>query len=209
MRRNRSFRQWLFFNLAYLKHPRWETGIVPPEIIDYAQKHAPGRALDIGCGSGLTSLYLAEQGWVVDGVDFSLHAILKARLRPRRRGLKARFLMGNAARLERLPLHPPYDLILDIGCLHSLGDEPSARAYAAAVCRLLRPAGDYLLYAHHADADGYPVHGINLDWVRCLFTPLLEVVSYQPGDERHQPPVRQAAWYFLQKPAGGLRAGCI
>jgi len=44
-------KRWLVFNLAYFRHPRWETGLVPPEVIQYADAHAPGRALDVGCGT--------------------------------------------------------------------------------------------------------------------------------------------------------------
>ncbi len=197
-------KRWLFFNLAYFRHPRWETNLVPPEVIQYAEGHTPSRALDLGCGSGLNSLYLAEQGWTVDGIDFSLHGILKARQRTRRAngdaGSRVRFHVGNAARLEKVSLHPPFDLVLDIGCLHGLGSENAARACAASVIRLLKPGGDYLLYAHHADINGYPPHGLNLAWVQKLFTPALELMEYRPGDEQHQPPERKAAWYFLRKP---------
>ena len=197
------FKRWLFFNLAYLRHPRWETGLVPPELIQYADGHTPGRALDLGCGSGLNSLYLAGQGWSVDGVDFSLHAVLKARRRTRKadRAISSRvcFHAGNAARLENVSLTPPYDLVLDIGCLHGLGSEDAARACADSVIRLLKPGGDYLLYAHHAESNGYPLHGLNLEWVQMLFTPGLDLMEYRPGDELHRPPERKAAWYFLRK----------
>ncbi len=39
---------------------------------------APGRALDLACGEGRNALWLAEQGWVVTGVDFSPVALAKA-----------------------------------------------------------------------------------------------------------------------------------
>jgi len=35
----------------------------------------PGRALDLGTGTGYIGLYLAQRGWDVDGVDISPHAI--------------------------------------------------------------------------------------------------------------------------------------
>lgn len=47
---------------------------------------APGRALDAGCGHGAESVWLAERGWRVTGVDFSTAALAAARARARDRG---------------------------------------------------------------------------------------------------------------------------
>ena len=43
----------------------------------------PGRALDLGCGSGRDAIWLAEDGWWVTAVDFSEVALAVAR-RPQR-----------------------------------------------------------------------------------------------------------------------------
>jgi hypothetical protein len=90
-------------------------------------------------------------------------------------------------------------LTLDIGCLHGLGAETSARAYAAGMNAILKPGGDFLLYAHASldTAQTYPAHGLNPDWVRRLFTPALEWADYCPGVEKY----RKSAWYRLSKPA--------
>lgn len=51
----------------------------------------PGRALDVGCGEGRNAIWLAEQGWQVDAVDFSSTAINKARQIAYRRNVAVNF----------------------------------------------------------------------------------------------------------------------
>ncbi|MCC6270045.1 MAG: methyltransferase domain-containing protein, partial [Microbacteriaceae bacterium] len=51
-----------------------------PVLITEAEVLAPGRALDIGCGEGADTLWLAQQGWHVTGVDFAVGALEKARV---------------------------------------------------------------------------------------------------------------------------------
>jgi SAM-dependent methyltransferase len=42
-----------------------------PLVVETAQKLKPGRALDLGCGTGRNAIWLAEHGWHVTGVDRS------------------------------------------------------------------------------------------------------------------------------------------
>ena len=44
----------------------------------------PGRALDIGCGSGRDAVYLAERGWRVTAVDSVDKALASAQQRAAR-----------------------------------------------------------------------------------------------------------------------------
>ena len=50
-----------------------------------------GRALDIACGTGETSIYLAKKGFKVDAFDISDVAIRRARIKARREGVKVNF----------------------------------------------------------------------------------------------------------------------
>lgn len=54
------------------------------------------RVLDIGCGSGATSLAIARRGAAVTGVDLSLHLLTVARERARIAGLDVRFIEADA-----------------------------------------------------------------------------------------------------------------
>ena len=91
----------LSFNLWYLRRPPWDSGIVPPEVVDFICTHPPGRALDLGCGTGTSSLALAKAGWQVTGVDFVPRAIRIARAKAKAAGVSVDFRVGDVTRLMR------------------------------------------------------------------------------------------------------------
>ena len=130
----------------------WDDPQPPPEIIALAAELEPGQALDLGCGYGRVSIYLAQRGWSADGVDFIPRAIEVARERAAAAGVAglAQFHVASAAELGFLT--PPYDLAVDIGCMHSF-NELMLRGYRSGLMRLLRPGGLYVLFAHLRDED--------------------------------------------------------
>lgn len=58
------------------------------------------RILDIGCGSGRHSIYLAKKGFKVVGIDISEEAIMSVRRLANKEKANAEFLVG---RMEKLP----------------------------------------------------------------------------------------------------------
>lgn len=52
-----------------------------------AASATPGRALDLGAGTGYVGLYLAQRGWQVDAVDVSPRAVELAQANAERNGL--------------------------------------------------------------------------------------------------------------------------
>jgi 2-polyprenyl-3-methyl-5-hydroxy-6-metoxy-1,4-benzoquinol methylase len=82
-----------------------------------AARNARGRALDVGCGAGVFSVWLAEQGLDVTGIDLFPEAIDMARAHASNRSVKVEFSAMNLFSYE--PKHP-FDLVFDSGCLHSL-----------------------------------------------------------------------------------------
>src|SRR6516164_11683792 len=64
----------------------------------------PGRALDLGCGAGRNTRYLAQHGWEVIGIDMIGRAIDKARSQAVDTAAKVRFLQGDVTRLADLDI---------------------------------------------------------------------------------------------------------
>jgi len=103
----------------------------------------PGRALDVGCGTGRDAVYLTKHGWRVTGVDFAEDALAKARHRAADEGVQVEWIQGDVGRLDQLGLQPGYTLLYDFGCIQGLPD--AARQGAANGLVQLAAAGASLL----------------------------------------------------------------
>lgn len=69
-----------FFNSIYKVIPPWEIGAPQPAMSALLAKYPPtSPILDVGCGSGNLSIYLAQLGHHVVGIDFVEAAIASAR----------------------------------------------------------------------------------------------------------------------------------
>lgn len=85
------------------------------ERIGEAKRLCPGRkALDIACGEGRNSIFLARQGFSVTGLDISPVGLAKARSWAEREGLDCDFRLVN---LEEYRIAETYDLIINFNFL--------------------------------------------------------------------------------------------
>ncbi|MEU7603435.1 class I SAM-dependent methyltransferase [Streptomyces sp. NPDC041003] len=167
-------------------------------LVSYVERGlvTPGRALDLGCGPGRNSLYLASLGFEVDAVDLSPAAIAWAGERAREVGAEVRFHCGDAFALAATGLEGPYDLIYDSGCFHHL--PPHRRiSYLALLDRALSPGGQLALTCFAAGAMGselpdeafYRAAGLQgglaytPESLRAIFADLTEVELRRMNDE--------------------------
>src|SRR5512144_3150455 len=136
-----SLARRLTFNLWYLSTPPWETGISPPELLEYIQLYPPGRAIDLGCGTGTNVITLVKAGWQTTGVDFAARAIAHAQTKIRTQNVQAKLRVGDVTNLKAI--EGPFDLALDIGCFHAVGNKTR---YLNELTRLLDSGGHWLVY---------------------------------------------------------------
>jgi SAM-dependent methyltransferase len=184
-----------FYRLAYrFGRPRWDSIEPRPELEGLLQGLRPGRALDLGCGTGTDAIYLAKQSWEVVGVDFVPEAIATARTRARAAGSAARFVAGDVTRLRQAGVGGPFDLMIDIGCYHAI---PACRrdVYAVEVAAVARPGADFYL-AGIADPPAtwrlLGARGVSAGELRRRFG-----TDFDLADERTAGPVGRVAHFVL------------
>lgn len=178
--RIRSWFRKLYFWQAYNQKPPWDTGITPPELMEFIEQHPAGRALDLGCGTGTNVITLAKHGWDVTGVDFLPKVIRKAEQKIEDEGVKAEVQVDDVTQLKKVTGR--FDLIYDIGCYHNLSQE-GKRAYERNISRLLKPGATYLLYGFLSQPQ--KKFGIGQDDItRLSFS--LNLVERQDGEDREK-----------------------
>lgn len=141
-----SSRQLLFKTFYRLGFTPWDGHPLANSLRDIIEGDAalpPGTALDIGCGTGDSSIYLAKHGWTVTGVDYVAKAVDKARAKAGAAKVTVTFQRADATRLSTEGVGANFDLIVDNGCLHGMSAEDrdayvrEVTAVAAADARLL------------------------------------------------------------------------
>jgi cyclopropane fatty-acyl-phospholipid synthase-like methyltransferase len=95
----------------------WDNDEPATFLSDIVENSAPGRALDLGCGSGVDSVYLASNGWDVLALDFMPQAINMTRHRAAGAGVR---IDVQRADISIWSGAGRFDLIIDAGCLHAL-----------------------------------------------------------------------------------------
>lgn len=134
------FQQW---DAAYTGVPPWEIGRPQAAFVALAEAgRLCGRLLDVGCGTGETTLLAAAHGATTLGIDLSHRAIDLARAKAARRGVPARFDVADALHLDWTG--EPFDTVIDSGTFH-LFDAVQRAAYIASVGAAIRPGGTYYL----------------------------------------------------------------
>jgi SAM-dependent methyltransferase len=119
------------YRLAYAIgfHP-WEDAATDPPFVEKAARmfdreergrQPPfGRALDLGTGSGIWGIELANRGWQVTAVELVDKALRRARDRVRSAGVEMTLVRGDVTALRKANIGDGFRFVLDTGTFHGL-----------------------------------------------------------------------------------------
>jgi ubiquinone/menaquinone biosynthesis C-methylase UbiE len=138
------------------------------ELVEGDDARPPGKALDVGCGTGDNSIYLAQHGWQVTGIDFIPKAVEQARAKAAAQKVSVQFAQADVTRLSAAGFGNEFDLIIDSGCLHGMSPE-DRDAYVREVTAVAAP-GARLHITAFIPGGSFGVPGIAAEEVQQRFS---------------------------------------
>ena len=183
----------LRFNLFYFGKAPWDTGVSPPELLEFIKTHTPhtGRAIDIGCGTGTNVITLAKAGWKTSGIDFAPRAIQIAKRKIKKENLHADLFVDDATRMKHIT--GQFDFALDMGCFH--GIETKAN-YLTQLSKILNPNSFWLMYGFYKPDPLLSGPGLAPIDLETIAAQKLTLLSRQNGFDKSN---RPSAWFLYQK----------
>jgi ubiquinone/menaquinone biosynthesis C-methylase UbiE len=152
-----------------------------------------GSALDLGCGTGDSSIYLAQHGWKVTGIDFVPKALDKARAKAGAAGLSINFVQADVTHLSQAGIGANFPLIVDNGCLHNMSDN-DRDAYVREVSAVAAPDARLLIVAF-LPGGRFGVRGVEPAEMERRFASTWTLLS--TGQERELDQEQTPARYYL------------
>lgn len=127
----------------------WDTGVPSRELVRLVESRtvAPGRALELGCGTGTNAVYLAQHGFEVTALDISAVAVRAARLRAESHSVAIEFVLADICTWN--PSVEPFDFVFDRGCYHTVRRD-NLPGLLRTLERITRPGSRYLVLAGNA-----------------------------------------------------------
>lgn len=176
----------------------WDTGEPEPLLVEFVAsgRIAPTRTLEIGAGTGTNSIWLAERGFDVLGIDVAPRAVERANAKLDGRALSCRFATSDI--LASAPEGGPFEFIFDRGCFHVFDEAEERAHFAAQVAAALAPSGLWLSMIGSTEGGpreiGPPRRSARE--VALAIEPALEIVELRSAEFRgHGAP----AWFCLAR----------
>ena len=174
----------------------------------------PGKALDIGCGAGTDSVFLAQQGWDVTSLDFMPKALEYTQARAAEAGVSVTPIEADVTNWEP---SEKYDIVLDHGLLHNM-DPVRYQAYRERIMSALADDGDLILlhwhplYPDQPQGKVGPVRTSRAD-IKTFFAPELQEKFFAREEFEDLPDMvgrgMTQAYYWFQRNQASLKPDAL
>lgn len=158
----------------YQAAPPWDIGRPQTPFLTVSdQIESP--VLDVGCGTGSTSIFFAAKGHDVTGIDFVEKAIQLAQAKAAGKDLSVRFLVKDAMTL--VSWDERFSSVIDSGLFHvytGAEQKQEQKLYVQGLAHVLKPGGRLFLLSFTEEA---PEGGISRQALSDVFADGWEVES--------------------------------
>lgn len=120
---------------------------------------APGRLVDLGCGTGRLAIPFAHRGFDVVGVDLSRDMLQVMNQKARNDGIQIASIQGNLCELDFLPDTFFDYAIFMFSTLGMLSGAENRRHALEHVRRILKPGGRFAVHVHNLWFNLFNPHG--------------------------------------------------
>jgi methyl halide transferase len=153
----------------------WDLGQVAPPFIRLFESKSilPGKTLVPGCGRGHEVIYLAENGFEVTAVDYSLGAVNHLKSTVQERKLKCEVLHMNFFELDVVH-NETYDLLIEQTFFCAISPEQRS-SYVATVARALKQGGMLAGLFYHTEEEGGPPFNTTREDILKYFSDSFEI----------------------------------
>ena len=179
----------------------WDIGQPDFNLIEVVTKRPilSCRVLDIGCGTGDNSIWLAQNRFQVIGTDTSDVALEKAKEKASKTNVECGFMLVDF--LKNKIESAPFGFVFDRGCFHSFNCANDRRRFAKNVAAHLEEAGLWLTIVGNADEHRQgtgPPQRTAADIILAVepYFKILSLLSSHFGSNRPNPP---RAWRCLME----------
>ncbi len=138
-----------------------------------------GKALDIGCGSGVWGINLAKRGWDVTGVDIVAKVLQRAEERIKKEDVNVKLVKDDVTELNSTEIGGGYRLVLDTGTFHGL-NATQRKAMGRAVNKVAGQSATILLLVWDPKWRGPLPGGASKEEIEMCF-PEWEITHVEPA----------------------------
>ncbi|HTR90296.1 MAG TPA: class I SAM-dependent methyltransferase [Trebonia sp.] len=160
-----------------------------------------GRALDVGSGSGVWGVRLAQRGWDVTGVELVGKAVARARKRVAAAGVQMRIVRTDVTKLRAGDVGAGFRLILDTGTFHGL-TEPQRAAMGREITAVAAGDATVLLDIFAPRRRGPLPRGATPSGIEAAF-PAWQITDVEAADTDPEPIALKLKfdehWYRLRR----------